>query len=163
MSDRDHVSARPDRRPAVTVLVGMLAVGVVAGTFPACDWRDDRSSEASTASAEQATATPSMAASPTRVNAPARPASSPRAADPSPEPLVGLATADAARRTGTGPDEVRIVLVEARDWPDRSLGCPRPGMGYAQAITPGFLIVLEVGGQRLEYHTDHAQVVLCAS
>jgi hypothetical protein len=36
-------------------------------------------------------------------------------------------------------------------------------MGYAQAITPGFLIVVEARGRRLDYHTDHAQIVLCAS
>jgi hypothetical protein len=36
-------------------------------------------------------------------------------------------------------------------------------MGYAQAITPGYLIVAEAAGQQLEYHTDHAQVVLCGS
>jgi len=36
-------------------------------------------------------------------------------------------------------------------------------MGYAQAITPGYLIVAEAAGQQLEYHTDHAQVVLCRS
>jgi Xaa-Pro aminopeptidase len=29
-------------------------------------------------------------------------------------------------------------------------------------ITPGFLVVLEAGGRRLEYHTDMGrQVVLC--
>ena len=76
---------------------------------------------------------------------------------------MALAAADAARRTGTGPGDVRIVMVEAREWPDRSLGCPRPGMGYAQAITPGYLIVAESAGQRFEYHTDHVQVVLCVS
>jgi hypothetical protein len=85
------------------------------------------------------------------------------ATPPTPDPLVALATADAANRTGAGQGDVRIVRVERRDWPDRSLGCPRPGLGYAQAITPGFIIVAEAGDQRLEYHTDHAQVVLCSS
>jgi hypothetical protein len=79
----------------------------------------------------------------------------------SPDGLVALATADAAGRAGLAHADVRAVRVEARVWSDRSLGCPRPGMGYAQAITPGYLIVVEAAGRELEYHTDHAQVVLC--
>jgi hypothetical protein len=75
--------------------------------------------------------------------------------------LVALVTEDAAQRANVARADVRIVLMEAREWPDRSLGCPRPGLGYAQAITPGFRIVAEAGGQQLEYHTDHAQVVHC--
>ena len=75
---------------------------------------------------------------------------------------MALVTEDVARRTGAELSQVQIVQVEAREWPDRSLGCPQPGMGYAQAITSGFLIVAEAGGQRLEYHTDHGAVVLCA-
>ncbi len=84
------------------------------------------------------------------------------AASPVPaEPLVARAVADAAERAGTVPAAVAVVEVEAREWPDRSLGCPQPGMGYAQSITPGYLIVVEVHGRRMRYHTDHAQVVYC--
>lgn len=79
----------------------------------------------------------------------------------SPDALVAQATTDAARRAGVQPDAVRVELVEARAWPDRSLGCPQPGMGYAQSITPGYLIVVEVGGQQYRYHTDHALVEYC--
>jgi hypothetical protein len=69
-------------------------------------------------------------------------------------PLVQRAIEDAARTTGVEPGSVRVLSVEARDWPDASLGCPKPGMMYAQVITPGFLIALEAGGRRLEYHAD---------
>ena len=84
------------------------------------------------------------------------------AASPSPAanpPAVQLAIQDAARRTGVDPAAVRVVSVEAREWPNSSLGCPRPGQMYAQVITPGFLIVLEASGQRLEYHSDAGQRV----
>lgn len=74
---------------------------------------------------------------------------------------MARAVADVVSRTGLAAERVRVVRVEAREWPDRSLGCPRPGMGYAQAITPGYLIVLEAEGRGFEYHTDRAQVVLC--
>jgi hypothetical protein len=48
------------------------------------------------------------------------------------------------------------------DWSDTSLGCPEPGMMYAQVITPGFLVMIEAEGQQYEYHTDESRfVVLC--
>lgn len=166
----------------------MLAVGVLWGPLAACGWSADQPAGGVAASPGQPTAAPSASAfvdqgatappavaapgparradapkpPATRVTAPTRLLPTPEAVQPSPELLVGLATADAERRTGAAPGDIRLVQAEAREWPDRSLGCPRPGLGYAQAITAGFMIVLEANGQRLEYHTDHAQVVLCA-
>ena len=75
--------------------------------------------------------------------------------------LVAQAVADAAARSGVAPDAVRVVRVEPREWPDSGLGCPKPGTGYAQVITSGYLIVLEAGGQTLEYHTDRSRAELC--
>lgn len=77
--------------------------------------------------------------------------------------VVAAAVADAAARSGVPVEAVRVVRVESRDWPDSSLGCPRPGMGYAQVITPGYLIVLEEGGRPLEYHADRNRAELCTS
>ena len=75
--------------------------------------------------------------------------------------LVAQAVADAAARSGVAPDAVRVVRVEPREWPDSGLGCPKPGTGYAQVITSGYLIVVEAGGQTLDYHTDRSRVELC--
>jgi hypothetical protein len=86
---------------------------------------------------------------------------SPLASPVSPDALVARATVDAAQRSGVQPEAVRVELVEAREWPDRSLGCPQPNMGYAQSITPGYLIVVEAAGKRYRYHTDHVQVDYC--
>ena len=75
---------------------------------------------------------------------------------------VELARDDLARRLGLALDVIQLVSVEAVDWSDTSLGCPQPGMMYAQVITPGFLIVLEAMGQTYAYHTDeNSSVVLC--
>lgn len=35
-----------------------------------------------------------------------------------------------------------------------SLGCPQPGMVYAEVLTPGYLILLEANNDEYEYHTD---------
>jgi len=77
--------------------------------------------------------------------------------------VVELAKADLARRAEIPVSEISVISVEAVDWPDTSLGCPEPGMAYAQVITPGYLIVLEAKGQTFEYHSDEGRfMVLCA-
>jgi hypothetical protein len=78
---------------------------------------------------------------------------------PSDEPVTGevpadiLANiiADAAREAGTGEGEIEIVRAEAVTWNDGSLGCPEPGMVYTQALVEGYHVVLEAGGERLDY------------
>jgi hypothetical protein len=78
------------------------------------------------------------------------------------EPSVRLARADLAQRLGLAPEAIKLVSVEAVEWSDASLGCPQPGMMYAQVITPGFLVVLEAGGATYTYHTDMGRfAVLC--
>ena len=76
--------------------------------------------------------------------------------------VVQMAKEDLAQRLELSVSEISVISVEAVDWPDASLGCPQPGMMYAQVITRGFLVVLEATSQSYEYHTDRAdQVVLC--
>ncbi len=78
------------------------------------------------------------------------------------EHVVQLAREDLAQRLSLAPEAIALVSVKAVDWPDTSLGCPEPGMGYAQVITQGFRVVLAAGRQRYEYHADTARlVVLC--
>ncbi|HSM58271.1 MAG TPA: hypothetical protein VK879_19110 [Candidatus Sulfomarinibacteraceae bacterium] len=72
------------------------------------------------------------------------------------------ATMALADRLDVDVSKITIVSVEAVQWRDSSLGCPKPGMSYLMVITPGFRVILEVDGQTYEYHTDQRQnVVLC--
>jgi len=94
------------------------------------------------------------------------PISTPEPTEPTPPPeakqVVRLAVEDLAKRLELSPEQIRLVSVEAMDWPDTSLGCPEPGMMYAQVITPGYRIALEAEGETYEYHTDtRDQIVLC--
>jgi hypothetical protein len=132
-------------------LVAALVVGLVVG----CESPPATPAVPGSAPQDRPVASPALGTVPRRV-APAASAS-----PTVPDALVARATADAAGRVGARPSDVRVVLVEAREWSDRSLGCPRPGLGYAQAITPGYLIVLEAAGQRFEYNADQVQVGLC--
>ena len=77
-------------------------------------------------------------------------------------PLVNIAIQDLAQRLGVGLDEITVVRYEEVIWPDASLGCPQPGMDYAQVITPGYLLILSREAEFYEYHTNLNQdFVLC--
>jgi len=76
--------------------------------------------------------------------------------------MVAQARADLAMRENVSADEVEVVRVEAVNWPDASLGCPEPGMMYAQVITPGWRIVLRVGSREAVYHSDQRRVILAS-
>jgi hypothetical protein len=68
-----------------------------------------------------------------------------------------------ADKLGLAPDDVEATAIEPVEWPDASLGCPEPGKVYAQVITPGYRIVLEVNDRQYELHTDQSggMVVMC--
>ena len=92
---------------------------------------------------------------------PAAPASGQQmlAAQPAAEEL---AVADLAGRLGIKPTAITVREVIEVEWPDASLGCPQPGMMYAQVITPGQRIVLEANGLTYEYHATQSSVILCS-
>jgi hypothetical protein len=77
------------------------------------------------------------------------------------ERVVQLAREDLARRLGLPPESIRLVSIHAVQWPDASLGCPRPNVKYVQVITPGFKVVLEAEGRTYEYHTGGGRRVSC--
>ncbi len=73
--------------------------------------------------------------------------SSPSSAGP-----AGAAVTDLARRLAVDAAAITVVSSEEVTWRDGSLGCPKPGMNYTQALVDGTRIVLEHGGTRYEYH-----------
>ena len=82
--------------------------------------------------------------------------------NPEAQGAVDASVRDATPRLGVAANQLIVERVEAREWGDSSLGCPQPGMMYAQVITPGYLIVVAGGGKRLEYHTDmRGRAVMC--
>ncbi len=47
-------------------------------------------------------------------------------------------------------------------WNDGSLGCPKPGQSYTQALVDGFQVVLEVDGEQFDYRSARGSSVrLC--
>ncbi len=74
------------------------------------------------------------------------------AEDPLPR-LIERATEDIIQATGAALDEIAVLSAEEVEWSDTSLGCQEPDAMYAQMITPGYKIVLEIGGNTYDYHT----------
>jgi glucose/arabinose dehydrogenase len=52
------------------------------------------------------------------------------------------------------PEDVTILEIQRVEWRDASLGCPKPGMMYAQVITPGYLVKAEVNGEEQMVHMN---------
>lgn len=78
------------------------------------------------------------------------------------ESLVEAARIDAARRSGLPAREMKVVSLESVTWRNGSLGCPRPGMSYTDALVPGYRIRLQVGRQVWDYHaSERGSLALC--
>jgi len=75
---------------------------------------------------------------------------------------VEAAIADAAGRFGVPGSEVAVAGALQVTWSDGALGCPEEGTMYTQALVPGYLLTLEVAGQRVAYHgADGSAPFLC--
>ena len=70
-----------------------------------------------------------------------------------PTALTTRAVADLSKELGIPAANIKVASTEAMEWPDGGLGCPEPDTSYAQVITPGYRIVLQVGDMPYEYHT----------
>jgi hypothetical protein len=57
------------------------------------------------------------------------------------------------------PDEIRLLKIEAVDWPDACLGATQAGEVCAQMITPGYRVQAEIKGKTYELHTDGGKFV----
>jgi len=77
--------------------------------------------------------------------------------------LIEEAKADLAQRLSVSASEVILVSSRSVVWSNGSLGCPEPGMAYAEVLTPGYLVVLKAGEREYEYHSGRAgRIVYCA-
>lgn len=75
--------------------------------------------------------------------------------------MAGLVQQDLAEQLNISEDKIQVVRVTEMEWPDSSLGCPKPGMAYLDVITPGYEIVLKAADQEYTYHTGPDSFVLC--
>ena len=74
-----------------------------------------------------------------------------RVAPQVPEAILNSILKEAAKLANVSPQELVIVRAETVVWNDGSLGCPEPGMEYAQALVNGYWVVIEAGGQTYDF------------
>jgi hypothetical protein len=70
---------------------------------------------------------------------------------------------DLARRLGVPVTEIRLSDSAPMSWGDASLGCPEPGMQYAQVVTEGRVLTLRHGKREYTYHADATRAIPCPS
>ena len=70
-----------------------------------------------------------------------------------PEAVEAAVTA-LATSLGVSENQVEVLSYEETEWPDACLGLPRDDEMCAQAITPGYEVVMEVDGQSYVARTD---------
>lgn len=69
-----------------------------------------------------------------------------------------------AGELGVAAAGLEVVSATAMTWPDASLGCPQPGVLYAQVLTPGYLVVIRDGGgaeRRVHTNEDGSSAIVC--
>jgi len=70
------------------------------------------------------------------------------------------AVAALSKNLGLDPSQIKVVSVEAVEWPDACLGVTQEGVACAQVVSPGYKIILEVNGKQVEYHTNQDGTVV---
>jgi hypothetical protein len=72
--------------------------------------------------------------------------------EPGLEGLANQAMQDLARRLSIPIEQIEVLEAKSVVWPDGGLGCPEPGMAYAQVQVEGVLIRLHAGQRTYSYH-----------
>lgn len=69
---------------------------------------------------------------------------------------------DLAQKLGVASSEITVIEVRNVTWSDSSLGCPQPGFGYMQVLTPGYFVILSSQGEEYKYHASGIEnFILC--
>lgn len=68
--------------------------------------------------------------------------------------VTAAATAHLATELGIAEDEIQVISAQETEFTDSCLGLGRLDESCLQALTPGWLVVLDAGGQTYELHTD---------
>lgn len=76
------------------------------------------------------------------------------------EQAISRAKADLSKRLGTAENQITELSTENVDFPDMSLGAPRPDEMSGQMICSGWKIHLKVAEKTYEYRADADQLRL---
>jgi hypothetical protein len=72
-----------------------------------------------------------------------------------PKGILDPVLKEAAKLANVPQEQVAIARAEAVVWSDGSLGCPEPGMQYAQALVRGYWVVVNAAGQEYDFRAGN--------
>ena len=79
-----------------------------------------------------------------------------------PDSMLEAIKVDLAGRLSASVDEFEVIKAQSITWNDGSLGCPKPGQNYTQALVPGYWIILVRGDEKYDYRaTERDYFFLC--
>jgi len=136
------------------------ATAILALSLAACGDDEDASPRDSTPPEDTVNTSTTPPPDPTEPTEPTSVAtSSPATGDDA----LSAAIDDAAERADVAGGEVVVVTDERVTWRDGSLGCPKQGQLYTQALVPGRRVILRAGGSELAYHAGRSgPLTFCA-
>jgi hypothetical protein len=73
------------------------------------------------------------------------------------EPVVEQSIRLLADQLGVDPSKIEVARAVEVTWRDGSIGCPKPGFMYTQALVPGQLVELVVDGKTYAFHQGGTQ------
>lgn len=134
-------------RPAATLIALLVLLGACARFAGSTDAGASPSGEPSAPATAEESRRPASSDRPLHT----APSSAPAVVGEVPDEILDAILAAAAERTGVAAAEIEVVEAEQVTWPDGSLGCPEPGQMYTQALVDGYQVVLDAGGEELDY------------
>lgn len=77
-----------------------------------------------------------------------------------PLPAADAAVKDLAATRMIPVEQITVISAERVDWPNACLGVTQADQLCAEVLTPGYRIILRIGSEQVEYHTDEFGTVL---
>lgn len=68
-----------------------------------------------------------------------------------PQAILDRVVSEASKLANVSPAQLVVVRAQTVVWNDGSLGCPEPGMEYAQALLNGYWVVIKAAGKTYDF------------
>jgi hypothetical protein len=85
-----------------------------------------------------------------------------------PSDLLKDVIEDASIQTGVAEDQIDVLAIEERDWPDGTMGCPdaveqlEDEAVVERGATVGWRVIVDADGEQLDYRVaEHRYFLLC--
>ena len=73
-----------------------------------------------------------------------------------PDRILEKIIADLVQRTNADEQNIKVIRSQAVTWRDGSLGCPKPGQFYTQALVDGYWVILQIEGTDYDYRVSNS-------